>query len=188
MAKLKRCQNAECGQEFVPARMGQKVCSPKCGLAVKNLCEKAAQRAINKRNMIRRMEAKEKVKTKGAHLREAQAWFNMYIRLRDDDLPCISCGRYHNGKYDAGHYRSVGACPELRFDEDNVHKQCVPCNQHLSGNAIEYRIRLVQKIGLERVERLESKHKPLNLSIDQIKELKSKFMADAKRLKKGKGK
>jgi len=58
---------------------------------------------------------KEKVKTKGQHLRDAQSEFNKYIRLRDAKEPCISCGRFHTGQYHAGHYLTVGAKPELRF-------------------------------------------------------------------------
>lgn len=73
--------------------------------------------------------------------------FNQFIRLRDKDLPCISCGRYHQEQWHAGHYRSVGACPELRFDEMNVHKQCSVCNNYKSGNLTEYRLNLIRKIG-----------------------------------------
>jgi hypothetical protein len=68
----------------------------------------------------------------------------------------------------AGHYRSVGACPELRFHPMNVHLQCEHCNSHLSGNIIEYRRRLATKIGVDRVEWLEGKHEPLKLTIDEI--------------------
>ncbi|TCK68080.1 NinG protein, partial [Lonepinella koalarum] len=71
----------------------------------------------------------------------------------------------------------------LRFNEDNCHKQCQPCNTHLSGNITEYRINLVQKIGLERVEWLERKdHKPLKLSVDEIKELIRVYKAKCKEL------
>ena len=118
---------------------------------------------------------KEKIKTKAQHLKDAQAEFNKFIRLRDADQPCISCGRFHSGKYDAGHYRTTGANPELRFNEDNCHRQCVPCNQHLSGNLINYRINLIEKIGIERVERLEGPHKLPNWTIEQIQEIRKHY-------------
>lgn len=89
---------------------------------------------------------------------KAQKAVNAFVRERDKNEPCISCGRFHDGAYDAGHYRSRGAAPALRFNLDNINKQCVPCNQHKSGNAIEYRIRLVKKIGIEHVEWLEQEH------------------------------
>jgi hypothetical protein len=120
-------------------------------------------------------EAKQKLKTKSDHLREAQTIFNKYIRLRDKADPCISCGRYHAGQNHAGHYRSVGAAPELRFNEDNCHLQCAPCNNHRSGNAIDYRINLVKKIGVERVEFLEGKHEPKKYTIDDIIDIKSSY-------------
>tara|TARA_Y100000782_G_scaffold86140_1_gene93531 strand:+ start:96 stop:662 length:567 start_codon:yes stop_codon:yes gene_type:complete len=118
---------------------------------------------------------KEKVKTKGQHLRDAQSEFNKYIRLRDAKEPCISCGRFHTGQYHAGHYLTVGAKPELRFEEDNCHKQCAPCNNHLSGNLVLYRVNLINKIGLERVEWLEGPHELPNWTIEQIQEIKKHY-------------
>lgn len=124
---------------------------------------------------------KEKLKTRSDWLREAQKEFNRYIRLRDNCV-CISCQKPLGSKYDAGHYRSVGAHPELRFCEENVHSQCVHCNQHKSGNAIDYRINLINKIGLERVEWLEGAHELQKLNIEQIKEIKQKYKAMANAL------
>ncbi|RUM32065.1 MAG: hypothetical protein DSY42_01725, partial [Aquifex sp.] len=100
--------------------------------------------------------------------------FNRYIRERDKNETCISCGRVPK-KRNAGHYRSVGACPELRFEPLNVNLQCEHCNTFKSGNAIEYRINLVKKIGLERVEWLEGPHEPAKWSIDEIKAIKKEY-------------
>jgi hypothetical protein len=76
----------------------------------------------------------------------------------------------------AGHYMSVGSTPELRFNEDNVHKQCERCNSYFSGNLVNYRRELINRIGVERVEFLERKdHEPLKLTIDEIKELIKKY-------------
>jgi gamma-glutamylcyclotransferase (GGCT)/AIG2-like uncharacterized protein YtfP len=55
----------------------------------------------------------------------------------------------------AGHFYNAGHYPGLRFDEDNVHGQCIHCNNFLSGNLIEYRDNLVMKIGLVRFDRLK---------------------------------
>ncbi|MDG6786005.1 recombination protein NinG, partial [Glaesserella parasuis] len=73
--------------------------------------------------------------------------------------------------------------PELRFNEDNVHKQCSACNNHLSGNITEYRINLVRKIGVERVEALESYHPPVKWSIEDCKEIIKTYRAKIKELK-----
>lgn len=127
-------------------------------------------------------EAKERIKTRSEWLREAQAACNKYIRTRDENLPCISCGRHHQGKYDAGHYRSVGSSPELRFDEINIHKQCGPCNRHLSGNLISYRTNLVKRIGQDKVDYLEGPHKPKKYTIEEIKAIKQMFKDRTKAL------
>ena len=43
----------------------------------------------------------------------------------------------------------------MRFEEDNVNSQCKHCNYFMSGNLLNYRKNLINKIGLERVERLD---------------------------------
>ena len=183
--KPRKCQNAECGQEFVPRFSStQKVCSPACALATKDKNAERARKAITQRNRREIKVRREKLKSRADHLREAQAAFNEFIRLRDSRQPCISCGRHHEGQYHAGHYRTVGANPELRFDEDNVHKQCAPCNNHKSGDIVNYRVNLVAKIGAERVARLEGPHEPLKLGIEEIKALKAKYRALVREMKK----
>lgn len=86
--------------------------------------------------------------------KEAQRVFNAYIRARDKDDPCISCGKFRES-YDAGHYFSVGSSPSVRFDEDNVHKECKYCNYYASPKDKHYKENLIKKIGLERFNRLE---------------------------------
>lgn len=170
---IRKC--AYCKQEFEKKRMGQKVCGQACSIGLI-----ADQR--KKRERKEDQERKEALKTLSDHLKEAQAIFNAFIRERDKYLPCISCGEYRN-TYDAGHYRSTRAAPELRFHEDNVHKQCVLCNQFRSGNAIEYRLRLVQKIGVDRVEWLEGPHDPAKYQIEDAKQIKATYKAKLKALK-----
>jgi len=135
---------------------------------------------------------KEKLKTRADHLREAQAAVNEYVRLRDAHLPCISCDSTPNdndlmtgSRWDAGHYRSVGACPELRFEPLNIHRQCVKCNRNLSGNVVEYRIRLVLRIGAEKVAWLEGLHPACKYTVEEIKAIKAKYRAMTRELKKG---
>lgn len=115
-------------------------------------------------------------------LKKTQAIFNRYIRLRDINGVCISCGRAHSGQYHAGHYRSVGANPELRFSEYNCHKQCAPCNNHLSGNIVDYRLGLISKIGLDKVEWLEGPHEPKRYTIEELKEIQELYKRKIKEL------
>lgn len=162
--KLSKCR--VCGQAFERQRIGQKTCSVACAI---QLGREVSRKMMAARERIETKRRKEAVMSRSDWMKKLQAVFNKYIRLRDDALPCISCGRHHQGQYHAGHYLTIGARPELRFDEDNCHKQCAPCNNHLSGNLVNYRIGLIKKIGLERVERLEGHHAPLKLTVDEIK-------------------
>ena len=165
-----------CLEMFRPQRMGQRVCSPACAAV-------QGKRDSEKQDRKETRERKQALKTRSDWLKEAQAAFNAFIRERDAALPCISCGRFHAGAYDAGHYRSVGAQPALRFHEDNCHKQCVPCNQHKSGNVVEYRLGLIARIGAERVEFLEQEHAPAKLTIDEAKAIKAHYVAKLRALR-----
>ena len=158
-------------------------CSPECGavVGVKALEKQSQAIALADRaDTKKRLEA---IKPRAKWLAEAQAAFNAFIRARDAHLPCISCGRYHLGSHDAGHYRSVGSNPALRFHEDNCHRQCVPCNQHKSGNIVEYRIGLLIKIGATRLAFLEGSHEAKKYSIDEIKAIKTSYKQKTKELK-----
>jgi len=159
-----------CRAEFTKRSMTHKACSPECAIELGKRQKQAKERKeIRKRKLA--------LKTRTQWLKEAQIDFNRYIRERDRlaGLPCISCGRFHTGSYDAGHYRSVGAAPQLRFHEDNCHRQCVPCNQHKSGNAIEYRIKLVERIGRERVEALESDNSVKKYTIAEAQAIRAEY-------------
>jgi len=190
--KPKKCRVSTCRASFVPARIGQAVCSPACAMIDAPRHEPKARKALADIERKDIKVRKEKLKSRADHLREAQAAVNEYVRLRDAHLPCISCDSIPNdsdlitgSRWDAGHYRSVGACPELRFEPLNIHRQCVKCNRNLSGNAVEYRIRLVQRIGAEKVAWLEGLHAPCKYTVEEIKAIKAKYRAMTKELNKG---
>ena len=151
---------------------------------------KAEEAKAKREQSVRRAEireAKAKIKTRGEYIKEAQAAFNSWIRERDYDQPCISCGRLHQGQYHAGHYLTVGAHPELRFEPDNAHKQCAPCNDHLSGNLIEYRKRLLVKIGPQRLEWLEGDHPAKHYSIEELVALTKHYREEKRKAEKARG-
>jgi hypothetical protein len=171
--KQKTCK--ECGKKFTPLKPLQSVCDFKC--AVLFGIRKMAKDEEKRKNVVKRelREQKEKLKTRQDWLKEAQKAFNAWIRCRDKNDACISCTRWHTGQYHAGHYRTTKAAPELRFNELNVHKQCSVCNNHMSGNIIEYRKYLIEKIGIEKVEWLEGKHEAKHYSIEDLKEIKETY-------------
>lgn len=85
--------------------------------------------------------------------------FNAYIRKRDAPLniifTCISCGETKLvTQMNAGHFYA-STFTATRWDEDNVHGQCIACNNFKHGNLLEYRKGLLAKIGEERLQRLE---------------------------------
>ena len=172
---MKKCKS--CGATFEPRATTQVVCSWQCASAY-------TTKEKEKRDRQEYRQKKQELKSRRDWLNDAQTAFNAYIRERDKNLPCISCGRHHQGQYHAGHYRSVAAASQLRFNKDNVHKQCQPCNTHKSGNAIEYRINLVKRIGLEKVEKLENDNTVVKWTIEQAKQIKDLYNRKLKELRK----
>lgn len=116
-----------------------------------------------------------KLNDKSYRLKMAQQAFNKFIRIRDESEPCISCQRHHEGQYHAGHYKTAGGFPELRFNELNCHKQCSACNNYLSGNITQYRINLIDKIGLNKVEWLEGPHEPKKYTCEELLAIEKKY-------------
>jgi len=180
--KPKKCRAPGCGQRFKPMLSTQKVCSPACALAMAKdpKLQKVAAKAITKQKRQDLQERREKLKTKGDHLREAQASFNAYIRERDRlaGYACISSGRpldWNGNAVDAGHYRSTGAASHLRFDEKNCHAQSKHDNRYLSGNVAEYRLGLIQRIGLAAVEALEADQAPRRYTIEDLQAIKALY-------------
>lgn len=188
--KKKACANPECAADFIPAQLGQKVCGWACGLAIKDVNQEKARKSLA---LVERREIKvrkEALKSRGDHMREAQQAFNEFIRTRDQAAGhfCISSGKpldWSGNAVDAGHYRSVGSAPHLRFDERNCHAQSKQDNRFLSGNAVDYRIGLIARIGQEAVDALESDQSVRKYTVDEIKAIKAKYRAKTRELKKG---
>ncbi|MEX5552289.1 recombination protein NinG [Pseudomonas pergaminensis] len=182
-AKPKKCRVATCRASFVPSRMGQAVCSPACAMIDAPRHEPKARKALAEIGRKELRAAKVKIKTRAQHMKEAQAAFNAWVRERDIGLPCVSCGRHHNGQWHAGHYRTVGGNPELRFEPLNVWRQCAPCNNHKSGDIVNYRLELVRRIGVEKVDWLEGPHEPRRYTIEQLQAIKADYRAKTRELK-----
>lgn len=130
-------------------------CGPVCAHAlVRAKREKEEQRQRSEQRKKDRERLRDLKPLKWFHARTKFA-VHKYIRTRDRDEPCISCGAHYAAQWDAGHYVSVGSDSSLRYDFNNIHKQCSMCNQHLSANLIRYRQNLIPKIGEPEVLRLE---------------------------------
>lgn len=173
--KVHKERICKCGNTYVKFTSLQNKCVKCLAAKGKQLVAKATRKVYR--------EQKEKLKTRSDYLKEAQVEFNRFIRLRDSGKVCISCKRRNNVKVNAGHYRSVGAFPELRYCEDNCHLQCEHCNTFLSGNLVEYRKALIQRIGIERAEWLEGPHEPKKYTIEELKALRDKYRVMGKAIK-----
>lgn len=178
----------------MPVRCGQNTCSYDCSVAVAEIVaakskakrEKAERIAVAASTKILRM----KLKTRSQWMKEAQIAFNAYIRARDQGKPCICCGKplgtqQVGGGFDAGHYRSIGSAPHLRFDERNCHGQQKQCNRYGAGRAVDYRIGLIARIGIEAVESLESDNELRKFSIEELKQIIATYRQKTKELKNG---
>ena len=164
-----------CGDAFVPFLTTQAVCGARCARKVGQLVRKAAKADL------RAAKARlDELRPLSYWAKQAQTAFNSWIRWRDRAQPCISCGTF-TGAFDAGHYRSVGSAPELRFDEANVHRQCaMNCNHHKGGNALEYRKGLIARIGQAEVDRLEGPHEPKRYRKDDYIAIRDQYRARLK--------
>ncbi|MEQ9830576.1 recombination protein NinG [Pectobacterium versatile] len=183
-----------CHEQFYPIRTTQKVCySIKCAMTYAEQQEKRkAEREAWRQEKSQRDDLKrrrEALKTKSDWNKEAQSAVNRFIFWRDYGKPCIACGKPLNygvrgGAVDASHYRSRGSAPNLRFNIFNNHAGCVHCNRDLSGNLIPYRINLIEKIGLHRVERLEHDNTPRKFDVEYLKRVKAIFTRRARHYEK----
>lgn len=187
--KQRKCKG--CGTSFRPWSSTQSACGVACAQKVgaeKVRKAEAKEKAEDKRKTRAQLEA---LKTIPQLKKEAQREFNRYIRARDlaAGHPCISSGRPLDwggvgGLVDAGHYRSTGAADHLRFNEDNCHAQSVRENRDLGGNAVAYRIGLIARIGIERVEALEANNTPIKWTREGLREIRDTYRAKARALEK----
>lgn len=175
-----------CGTVFEKQRPLQFVCSPKCGMEyIKEQKRKAfiqAEREAKRKERAKKQAMRHRLETVPELTKKAQQAFNRYIRLRDRGLPCISCRTPWKDNFQACHYVPAGRSNKLRFDEDNVHGGCVRCNLYESGNLRGYRIGLIERIGVDRVERLESDHEPRKWTKEELRELAAEYRSKAREL------
>lgn len=161
-----------CAKHFAPQRPLQQVCGRVCA-SKKVRADKKAERAQTRAR-------REAIKTLADWIAEVQVEFNRYIRLRDRGRPCICCGKpmepdRPGGSIDAGHYRSRGSAPHLRFDERNCHAQRKSCNRPGGTTAASFRLGMIGRIGLAAVEALEADQAPRKYTVADLKALRALY-------------
>lgn len=170
---MSRCK--VCKADFTKRSMTHKCCSPECA-------EQYAATERKRKELKEYRQRKEAIKPRRDWLKHAERVCNEYIRLRDHNRPCISCGAT-GGNHHAGHFRSVGSSPQLRYCEDNIHGQCPKCNVFLGGNLLGYRRGILERISEDALRLLEENNEPAKWSVDQLKEIIEYYRDKIKELK-----
>jgi hypothetical protein len=168
--------------QFEPRSISHRACKPECAQVLAAMKRQKDERKADR-------ERKQKLKTRGDWLKEAQVAFNAFIRERDRlaGHACISSGKpldWSGNNVDAGHYRSRGSASHLRFDERNVHAQSKQENRYASGNATDYRIGLIARIGQAAVEALEADQESRDHSIPALRQIIATYKAKLAELRK----
>jgi len=148
---------------------------------LKSKQEKERQKKINQ---IKRQHQKEKKEwhnkndSYAKRLGKVKAIFQKWIRLRDKNEPCISCGIVETNLWDGGHFLKAELYSGLIFHEMNCNKQCRKCNFFLDGNELNYREGLIKKIGENNVILLENSkdfNREYRYSNEELEAIKEKY-------------
>lgn len=170
-----------------PATQGNAInawCSHEHAIQIieRNRAKQAKRQAKIERATTRK--AKEAAKSRATLKAEAQAAVNAFVRARDAGKPCISCGRPDDGQHQrhAGHWKTVKARSDVRFDPANIHSQCSQCN-HFDGGGLHpgYLPELIRRIGQAEVDRL-TEVKTVRYSDDDLRHIRDTYRKAAREL------
>lgn len=175
-------------------------CSPDCGLIVAKKRTPAVKAKQAKAERAQNREAKDKFKANDLpHQKElTRRVCNQMIRMLDAGKCCPTCDEpLIDGRYDAGHVRTVAACPKLRFDPRAIFGQCRSCNgsgtirkktRKTQESVSElYKAWVLREQGQEYYDWLYGPHEAKHYSCDDLKELRAVFAAEIRRLESGQG-
>lgn len=149
--KPRRCK--VCQTVFVPKQFMQITCSINCAISYAKTLKENKAKADWK---IEQKAGYEKLKTLSQYEADAKKSFQHFIRLRDKNENCISCGGTDKDLWDGGHFKKAEIYSGVIFNPDNCHKQCRKCNRFLNGNELMYRKGLIERYGLEYTENIEN--------------------------------
>jgi len=118
------------------------------------------------------------------------------IRLLDRGKCCPTCGDpLIDGRYDAGHVRTVAASPETRYDPRAIFGQCRPCNgSGLARKKVRktqeavstlYKAWILEAQGQEYYNWLYGPHESPKYTCDDLRDLRATFSAESRRLERG---
>lgn len=185
MIKQKKCKY--CKELFTPKSSLQKPCfKSECISKFYQENKKKIEVKVKKEQDRKRKEIKEGLKSISKVIAETKPIFQRFIRLRDKEKPCISCGSFE-GQPQGGHFKKAEIYTGVIFDERNCHKQCKKCNVFLGGNEANYRVNLVKRFSEEFVSELEryaDETRNYKYTREELKEIKEKYQKKIKEYEK----
>lgn len=179
---------------MLPSVRAQRSMTPLKRCCRKEECENKAvdkmfadKRAQDRKDWNKRKK-QEKIKLKGLPewKKDLQIVVNWIARELDKDQKCISHPDMKGFlRYDAGHYFTVKAHSDLRYNLHNIHKQNSQANERYGGDA-NYTIGLINRYGQEYVDMvlgLKLKYKGVGKLRYTIENIQTKYLPAARKVK-----
>lgn len=193
-----------CKSLFTPRSSLARACGQPCAQQLVEADKARKAKLLESANRKETRAKLEKLKSRGAWLKEAKTAIQQARRLEElaKGSGCMSCGRSQRevvgtdgwkpgGAWDGGHFLSKGARPELALEPLNIWLQCKSCNAGSGkyarkGHTVNaaFRVNLIARIGLDAVERLEADHAQRHYSVEDLKHIKKTNQAKARELQK----
>ena len=178
--KRKRCRS--CNDLFSPFTSLQIACKTECAIALSKTKEGSdhAKKAYQRDTaLMKKVFYASDIKTRKEAAKKA---CHEYIRERDKNKGCITCGNPLGSKFDAGHFLK-GTNSYTKFMEKNIHGQCVNCNQYNGGREREYEHALIAKYGHITVLALKKlRTKTVKRTVDDYKAIEAHYKNKLKAL------
>lgn len=187
MLKIRKRRCKECNEPFTPTfSTVQSVCSPKCAIAYSSKKDKQVKEK-NKVELDKMFIEKKQREGLTTLIKSVVTTCHLYIRLRDTNKPCISCGTAYKDDFDAGHFYKAELFSSLKFDERNINGQCIQCNRREEGNLNDYELNLPERIGKFEFTTLqdrayESRHKTFKWDREKLIEIRNYYKTKIKTL------
>jgi len=117
--------------------------------------------------------------------KELWALTSQYIRLKEHYV-CFTCGaQLDKNTSNCGHFLHNAKTSKIAYEHKILHCQCVRCNHHLSGNLLEYTLKMVRKYGMKQVNQWKREaSKPYKWKRSELEEKLSTVKKQLKRLEK----
>ena len=187
---MPRCKH--CKDKFTPRKFNWKYChkSECMDIGVSELLSKQREKQAKDREEVDKATKEKKERQSLATLRNGvMTVCHTFIKLRDKGKPCVSCGQPYKPDHDAGHWKSAKDYSNLRYDERNIHGQCIGCNRFKRGNIEAYNDRIHLRIGTHGKEAIEKaatkyKHSGFKWEREKLVAIRTYYREKIKSLKK----